>query len=239
MARKVTPQKTPPKKVILKKPVIRRSSQAASKKPIIGLGTLVILVIFAGTFLFGLILARSKESAAAEATPTEGITYVFEKSEGIVSSIEVKPNEGEAVKLVRDDKNVWAFELPAKAEADQGLVEAAASQVSALQVIKSLAEDADPSTFGFDAPAYVIKFEFGDGKGRSLEIGDSTPTNSGYYVRVDKGGIMIADLSGIDSLTQLVDFPPYLPTPTPETTPTPSALPPPPATPEAGATPTP
>jgi cell division septation protein DedD len=220
--------KVNPKKVALKKPVVRRSSKAASKKPIFGMGTLITLVVFAGIVLFGIILNRQKETAAAEATPVESkdVAYLFTTSDGTLSSIEVKPNEGQTVKLARDDKNTWAFELPEKAEADQGLAEAAASQVSALQIIGTLPEDADPVIFGFDKTAYVITLKFGEGKARALEVGSATPTNSGYYVRVDKGRIKIVDLSGIDALTQLVDSPPYLYTPTPVPTLTNTAIPP-------------
>lgn len=220
MARKVTP-----KKVTLKKPVVRRSSQAASKKPIIGLGTLITIVVFAAVILLALLLNRQKETpdTTAETTPTKGITFVFNENDGALSSIEVKPNEGEAVKLVRDAENIWAFELPAKAEADQGYVEAAAAQVSALQIIDTLSANAKPSTFGVGAPIYLITLEFADGKTHTLEVGDATPTNSGYYVRIDRNRIVITDLSGIDQLTQLVSFPPYVSTPAPEVdvTPTP------------------
>ena len=177
-----------------------------------------MLVVFAAVVLLALFVNRQKENTDTEATPTKGITFVFGKGEAPLSSIEVKPSEGEAVKLARDAKNTWAFELPAKAEADQGLVESAASQVSALQVVDTLSADANPSTFGFDAPAYVITVKFGEGKARILQVGDATPSGNGYYVRVDKGRIMIADLSGISALTQLADFPPYLYTPTPEPT---------------------
>lgn len=215
MAPKVTP-----KKVALKKPVIHRTSQAASKKPIISLGTLITLVIFAGIILGIILINRQKESSAAEATPTAGaaITFVFAENSGLLSSIEVKPDSGEAIKLARDEKKAWAFELPAKAEADQGLVEAAASQVSALQIVDSLPADADPSVFGFDSPAYTLAFDFA-GKTRTLEVGDATPTNSGYYVRVDGGKIVIVGLSGIDAITNLVVAPPYVSTPVPEAAP--------------------
>ncbi len=233
-------KKTTTKKVVLKKPVVRRSSQAASKKPIIGLGTLITIVVFAGVILFGLFLNRQQEKSAAEATPTKGTTFVFGQSDGTLSSIEVKPSEGETVKLVSDAKNTWAFELPAKVEADQGLVAAAASQVSALQVVTTLPANADPSVFGLDAPVYVITLGFG-GKSRVLEIGSATPTNSGYYVRVDKGEIVIVDLGGIDALTQLVSSPPYLNTPTPTAIPATPTLVAPTVTPapEASVTPTP
>ncbi|MDD2921452.1 MAG: DUF4340 domain-containing protein [Anaerolineales bacterium] len=214
MARKVTPK--------LKKPVIRRSSRAAAKKPIIGLGTLVALVVLAAIILFGLLLNRQKESAAAEATPApqQETLFIFNQSPETLSSIEVKPKTGETVKLARDEKKTWAFELPAKAEADQGQVEEAASQISSLRIVNTL-DSTDLAIFGLDAPDYVITVKFVDGKTRALEIGSATPTNSGYYARVDKGKIIITDLSGIDALTNLAIFPPYLNTPTPEASATP------------------
>jgi hypothetical protein len=219
MAPKVTP-----KKVTLKKPVVRRSSQAASRKPIFGLGTLVTLVVFAGLILLTIFVNRKKETTIAETTPTEGIAFVFDGSEGNLASIEIKPAEGAAVKLVREDKTGWAFELPNKAEADQGMVEAAASQISSLQVVSPI--DGKLSVFGLDKPAYVINLEFSDGKKRTLEVGDATPTNSGYYVRLDGKKLVIVDLTGISALTQLVDFPPYVSTPTPVITLTATELPP-------------
>jgi hypothetical protein len=131
-------------------------------------------------------------------------------------------------------ENVWALELPIQAEANQGLAEAAATQVSALKSISPI--NADPEIFGLKNPAFTITIEFKGGAKHTLEVGDSTPTQSGYYVRVDKDKMMIADLSGIESLLQLVSSPPYLNTPTPTALPpTPTPVP---AT-EASGTPTP
>jgi len=219
----MAPRKKPAKKVTLKKPVIRRSSQAASKKPIISIGTLVTVVVFAAVVLLGIYLNRQKETVDAEATPAfEEVKFLFDESVPSLSSIEVTPGEGSeggVVKLARDDKNVWAFDPPAY-EADQGLAEAAASQVSALEVVDTV-ENVNPADFGFDAPDYVIALEFSDGSARTLEVGDASPLNNGYYVRVDKGVIQLVRLSGIDALTQLAKTPPYAATPEPEVTPIP------------------
>ncbi len=178
--------------------------------------TWIVLVIFGLMVGAVFYLNNQKKTDAAEATPVSvETTFVFNESDGVANSIEVEPATGDAqhVKVARDANNVWALELPIKTEADQSSAEAAASQLSALQIISTV--DADPSIFGFDAPAYVITIGFADGKTHILEIGDSTPTNSGYYVRLDKKKMMIVGLSGIDALTQLAAFPPYLNTPTP------------------------
>ena len=149
----------------------------------------------------------------AETTPTGESVFVFDSKEGVPTSIEVTPADGTAVKVVRSNENSWVLELPDAAEADQGITEAAATQLSSLSVISAV--QGDPEIFGFDKPAYIITIEFKGGKKHTLEVGDNTPTNSGYYVRLDNDKMMVVGLSGIDALTNLVTFPPYLNTPTP------------------------
>lgn len=226
----------------------RSASQKAHKeapalkpnKPVFRAGTWIAVLLLAALVGGAYYLNNKKETAEAEATPTgETVAFVFAE-DSIVSSIEVKPTGGETVKVARNAENVWAIELPFETEADQGLVEAAASQVTALRIIDEV--DADPTIFGFDTPAYSITVEFADGVKQTLEVGDSTPTNSGYYVRLDKKKMMIVGLSSIDALTNLAFSPPYLNTPTPTalpSTPTPASPTESVATPEVTVTPTP
>jgi hypothetical protein len=147
------------------------------------------------------------------------VSYVFTSEDGLPSSIEVKPQDGEPVRLIRNEENAWALELPEKAEANQGLAEAAATQISALRILSDEI-DAAPDILGLDNPAFVITIKFTGASEHMLEVGDNTPTNNGYYVRVDGEKTVIVALSGMESLLNLADSPPYL------NTPTPSALPP-------------
>lgn len=177
--------------------------------------TWFLLVIFALMIGAVFYLNNKKETEAVETTPTIGLTYLFTEADGIVNSIEVSTELGETSKVARDAGNAWTLELPAQTEADQSAAEAAAAQISALMVVSTITSDANPSDFGVDTPVYVITIGFADGKTHTLEVGDNTPTFSGYYVRLDNDKIMIVDLSGIDALAQLASFPPYLNTPTP------------------------
>lgn len=161
-------------------------------------------------------LNREKDATAVEdTTPTAEKSFIFTAADGLVTSIEIQPVTGEAVKVERNAENAWALILPTEAEADQGTVEAAATQVLALSITSQIEAGKSPEIFGLDSPNYVITIGFKDGKTRTLEIGDSTPTYKGYYVRVDKDRMVITDINGIDALLQLVPFPPYLNTPTP------------------------
>ena len=193
----------------------KTAPSAKQAKPVFRAGTWITILVLAVLVGFTVYLNREKEPAVTEETPVSEPLPVFTETDGAPSSIEIKPAnaDGETVRIARNAENVWAIVLPIEAEADQGLAEAAAAQISALQVISPV--DGKPSIFGFDNPAYIITIEFASGQKHTLEIGDSTPTNSGYYVRLDKDKMMITDLSGIDSLLQLGFFPPYLNTPAP------------------------
>jgi hypothetical protein len=205
------------------------------RKPVFRIGTWVAVLLLIAVVEFAIYFNREKEkNAAADATPVRAPVEIFSAEDGTLSSIEIKPADGEPVKVARNAEKAWAVVLPIEAEADQGLAEAAAAQVSALQVLNSI--DADPEIFGLNKPAFIITLEFASGKTHTLEVGDATPTTSGYYVRLDKNKMMVTDLSGIEALLQLVSAPPYLNTPTPTVLPpTPTLVP----TAEASSTPVP
>jgi hypothetical protein len=188
-------------------------------------GTWIMLLLF-GLVVAGFILVRNKnEAALTEPTPTSETYALFDGITGTPTSIEITLAGGDAVRMVRDSSNAWMMELPEVAAANPGIAEQAAAQVTALRVLSEL-DGNDPATYGLDEPAYVIKVKFDGGEEHILEVGDRTISDAGYYARLDKGGIVIIDPNGIDALTNLVLFPPYLNTPTPSPVPATSTLPP-------------
>jgi Domain of unknown function (DUF4340) len=202
------------------KPTVAEPMPAASvsqrRKPVFRASTWIAVVLLIALVGLTFYLKNEKEKSVIEdVTPVSEPAALFNPQDGSVSSIEIKPADGEAVKVARNAENAWVVEMPIEAEADQGLAEAAAAQVSALRVLSQIENDADPEIFGLKNPAFIVMLEFQNGKKHTLEVGDPTPTNSGYYVRLDNGRIVVTDLSGISSLLQLGYFPPYLNTPTP------------------------
>jgi len=216
--RRTTPVKSKSKPAVAEATPIPSVVRVRRQNPIFRSGTWLSILLLIALIGLTVYLKREKDNAIiADATPVSEAAKIFAE-DGIVSSIEIKPaNGGETVKVARNAEKAWAVILPFEAEANQGLAEAAASQVSALQVMSQI--NADPEIFGLKNPAFTITIEFAGGKSHTLEVGDATPTNNGYYVRLDKSKMMITDLSGIDSLLQLGFFPPYLNTPTPTSLP--------------------
>lgn len=178
--------------------------------------TIVTLILFllvvAAAYYFN---SRAK-TAEAEATPeatTPPIEYLFSPSEGFPTRIRVESKDGKVVEVARNEENAWVLILPEEAEADQASSEAAATQVTTMRIVDRV-PSLSPEAVGLDVPEYTFTFQFPGGE-RTVEVGSLTPTESGYYVRSEKSGIVIVSRSAVDALVGLLTTPPYAPTATP------------------------
>jgi hypothetical protein len=180
--------------------------------------TWLLLIVLAGLIGLTFYLNNRKALSEFEATPAaEETRFLFTAEEGLPSRIRVEAATGEVTELTHNAGTAWALIQPEGVAADQGLAEAAASQISTLRVLDEVSLDLD--IVGLDQPAYVIKIAFTGGKNHTLEVGSVTPSQSGYYVHVDDGGIVIVSKTSLDALVNLVTFPPYAETPTPSPAP--------------------
>ncbi len=192
---------------------------------------ILLLIVLAGAWFY---IDRQKTLSTANATPTPGgTTFLFTQEEGVPSGIKIVSGSGTTVEIARDSSGQWVVKAPTSALADQGLAEAAASQVQSLQVVGDIQIGLD--VVGLDKPAYTLTLTFTGGKTHTLTVGSLTPTQSGYYTQLDGGKIQVVDKAGLDSLLTMVGTPPYIPTATPAVTDT-STPPPSSPTPTAGPT---
>lgn len=203
----------------------RVQATARPGKPVFRAGTWAAIVVLAAVIGAALYMNRQAEiEAETTETPAAGQAFLFER-DVIVTGIEIQAAGGEPVRVERNPNQPWVLSKPEDAEADQGAAEAAASQIGALGIVTEVEGQKDPSIFGFDEPFYTIDVTFEDGTTSTLEVGDMTPSESGYYVRVDGGKVYVVSPSGIDVLAGLALTPPYLNTPTPIPTATSTPLP--------------
>jgi hypothetical protein len=173
---------------------------------------IVLLLVLAGAYYY---LNNREQPADIELTvePGSEVTYLFNAEEGTPSSIRIESKSGETVEVARGADNAWELTEPIEAAADQGVAEAAASQVTTMRVLDTV-PDVDPSIVGLEDPEYVLTIGFTSGGERTVDVGVITPSESGYYVR-DGDTIVIVSRSAIDSLLGLLTNPPYLETLTP------------------------
>jgi len=184
---------------------------------------ILLVVILLGAYYY---LNNRKEPVADIAITAEPNleepSYLFTPADGVPTYIRIQSKDLTVVEVVRGEDNVWALIQPIEGAADQGSVEAAASQIAVMQVLDRL-PDIAPQDVGLDDPQYRMILKFTSGVERNVDIGVITPTESGYYVRVNGGEIVIVSNSSVDSLLGLLSNPPYPPTETPPP-PTPQAV---------------
>ncbi len=191
---------------------------------------LAILVLVVAAYF----LLKSHPLKTGQPTPTAtGTAYLVTPANGTLESLRIYNKKGKNFQMQRDLSHTWVITAPTSGEADQGLAGAAETQVGALSIITMFATPPDPSATGLNVPADTIELGFVSGASHKIEVGNLTPTSSGYYVRYDGGKIYVIAQSGINSLLNLLTAPPFPATATPAATNAPSTI-----TPEV-ATPTP
>ncbi|MEJ5241131.1 MAG: DUF4340 domain-containing protein [Anaerolineales bacterium] len=194
--------------------------------------TWILLLVFVAMVGLGWYLNARKQTAAAQATPTAGTEYLLPSDAGIVTALKIEGKDS-LIEIQRNAENKWEIKAPNPAEADQGLVEAGITQLSALRVLGRV--EIDLELVNLKTPDYKVSVTYSDGKTYTFEVGAVTPINTGYYVRKSDGTVVVVSKVGLDSLLKLLTNPPYLATPTPTITPTPEVT----DTPVPEATPTP
>jgi len=174
---------------------------------------LLLFLVLVGAYYY---LNNREQPAdiALTVEPGSEISYLFTAEDGLPTSIRIESKAGDTVEVARNAENAWALILPIEATADQGMAEAAASQVTTMQILDRL-PDIDPEIVGLTDPEYILVIKFTSGVERNVKIGVITPTESGYYVQNADGEIVIVSKSSVDALLGLLNNPPYLETPTP------------------------
>lgn len=197
--------------------------------------TWILLIVLAGLVGLSFYLKNQKAKTSAQATPTSGSKYLFDSSVGAPNDIKIGDLTAYSVEVARDTSGIWVLKAPTSAAADQGSVEAAATQVGALRILSDV--QLGPDVVGLDKPSYMITLTFSNNQTHKLTIGSVTPIQDGYYSQLDGGKIQIVDKQGLDSLLDLLKSPPYAATLTPSVSATPTN-PPDTPTPEATLIPT-
>jgi len=189
--------------------------------------TIIYLILFAalaGVYLYLNNREQNTDLDLGDLPTPIPVEYLFTAEDGLPSLIRIQ-SEDSLIEVERNSENIWVLTEPIERPADQGLVEAAASQVTTLRVLDHI-PGLDPASVGLDQPAYKITLQFTSGVERMVDIGVLTPTETGYYAREMDNEILILSSNAIDALIEMLNNPPYLPpTPTllPENNPEPGA----------------
>jgi hypothetical protein len=180
--------------------------------------TWILLAVLAlATGAYFLIKGQSSKNNKLAPTPTLS-SYLITQSDGALQSLRIYDNEGNNFRMQRDLSKTWVITAPTSGAADQGLAGGAETQAGALRIILALDSPPAPVTLGLTDAAHTMELGFVNGKSHKIEVGNLTPTSSGYYVRFDGRKIYVVSQSGIDALINLLKAPPFPATATPVAT---------------------
>ncbi len=172
----------------------------------------IIFLALAGTLFY--LNQREPTEEAVEFTPPPPVEFLLTDSDGLPISIDIKNGAGKQVVIARNEAGAWVLEQPIETEADQASAEAAATQLSSLRIESKL--EVAPEAAGLVQPSYILTVKLSGGTEKTVRIGDLTPTEIGYYARVDGSDeTFILNRTGLEALFNLLKSPPIVePTPT-------------------------
>jgi hypothetical protein len=173
---------------------------------------LAILALVIGSYF--MIKSRPSNGNIITPTPTGNI-FLFTGSDGALQSLHIFDKKSKNFQMQRDLSKTWVITVPQFGVADKGLAGAAETQVGSLRILTMLDGSFKLSDMGLDVPTYTLELGFVSGIEHKLDVGNKTPTGSGYYILYDGEKVYVIEQSGIESLLNLLTAPPYLSTETP------------------------
>jgi hypothetical protein len=176
---------------------------------------LIFAVLLAAVFLW----QRSQDEKAAEATPdasesVAGEEYLFEV-EGEISGLRIEQVGGKAVDLVKDETGQWAPAGGSASTLDSAAMDSVIGGLAVMPVVSTLQNPPELEALGLNPPSYRMLVTTKNGDQLIASVGKVTPTGSGYYVLSGDRRVLIVSEFSMQSVLDLADNPPYLPTPYP------------------------
>jgi hypothetical protein len=178
-----------------------------------------VLLVLIGVAVY----LQRNPGALPSGTPTPSVTPVMQVlSQGSstdVSQISIQPAQGQALALKKGANGEWRFDPDTGEPVDQGQVQQLLDTLYSLIVQSAVPADTPLDAMGLTAPQQVISLQLSNGQSVRIQIGNQTPTGSGYYLRVDDGPATVVDQYSVSTLVSGLDKQSFLPpTPTPAET---------------------
>lgn len=181
--------------------------------------TWILLAAFAVLLAAAVYLQRSGGlgADAGEATPTVEEQQLLDVDAAEIRSFQIEDAQGKAVAVERDPQGAWALTEPQAETTDTTKVDSVIASLASLGVLNTLETDLALDVVGLTNPAYTLEIGLTDGRQHVIEVGEATPTGTGYYARLDGGSPLVVSKFVVDSAAELLTTPPMIATETPTT----------------------
>jgi len=159
----------------------------------------VILLVIAGLLVGAFVIVKNKKNGTDTAGNDDTIKIfdldadkmvelTIENSDGkfVFTRDTIKEESTEEGKKESTEKKVWKISSPQDLKIDRDKIDSSATTFSRLTADKIIEDNAESlEKYGLSQPV-LFSVKMDDGTVKTLEIGDKTPTESGYYVK-EKG----------------------------------------------------
>jgi hypothetical protein len=117
----------------------------------------------------------------------------------------------------RSSQGAWTLTEPQATETDTAKVDSVITSLTTLGVMNTLETNIALDVVGLTEPAYTLEIGLVDGGQHVIQIGEPTPTGTGYYARLDGSAPVVVSKFAIDSAVELLTTPPVIATDAPTT----------------------
>jgi len=139
----------------------------------------IIVALLVGAYF---LISRNKADEETEDTGTENLLKLTDYTSDEVESVKLQNPDGTFIIVKKDTE--WKLSSPTDFTADSSVLSSIVINAASLTADKLVEENAgNMATYGLDKPI-IITLKLKDGTEKVLEIGNQTPTESGYYGRL-------------------------------------------------------
>jgi hypothetical protein len=146
-------------------------------------------------------------------TPTPS-PLLFDMDTNNVDSVSYNTVNSNKVVIQRTEDNNWSMDFKGGI-VTAGIVEQIISNLNSLKPIAVLEIAPEGSATGLDDPTHILSIKLINGIEHVIKIGNINPLQSGFYVQIDFGKVVLINKGSIESLLAIIQNAQYPLSPTP------------------------
>lgn len=178
--------------------------------------TLVVVILFGLLVILAWYVQKNSTGGTEDDVMTSTpMPALFQISEDELSRVQVGSTEDGQLILEKNAQGEWNMVEPSGYETDQDKASSLVNNLLSLTVLNRLETDVSLDVLGLDAPSYRVILKESNGETQTMVIGNITPTDSGYYVKLGEQNPIVVSKTNLGSILEAIDDPPIKITETP------------------------
>jgi len=166
----------------------------------------IFVIVLAAAWLWQ---RNSTKKAEAAPTPTSA-PMLLDIDPNNIRDLKIKDAQGKQLYLRRLGGGVWIMTEPERQNVDMDKVTTVVQSIAFIDILSTLSTPPPTDQIGLATPAYVVTITDQTGKSTIFEVGAETPTQTGYYIRMN-GTVYVVSKMNIDNLVDMLKNPPVAP----------------------------